>query len=165
MKRNYYLLEILAVCIFLFCWQIVLWIEDSKIGSFSDPLATMYFYSGWISIICLVLSLVIFKAFKKGFGYLAFVAAIIHSGIFVVIDFDWQLTLMVEELKTKYYLYFGMASFILLTVCFCLGRYFYKLRLNYVVYIAIILSLIHILMIQKVITFSYMLIAFGVVCI
>ncbi|WP_104722030.1 cytochrome b family protein [Helicobacter mesocricetorum] len=167
MKKSYriFLEILLMVGIFLLLWQIVLGVESYQIGNFADPLASLYFFSGWVSIGFLVASLVVFKAIKKSFGLLALVSALVHSGIFFAIDFDWNFLLIVEELKSKYYLYFGFLSFVLLWICFLFGGYFYRLKLYYAVYVAIVFALIHLLLIQKILSLSYLLSAFVILLI
>ena len=70
MKKHYgiFLDTLLMFGVFLLLWQIVLGVESYKIGDFADPLVSLYFFSGWVSIVFLVVSLVIFKPIKKSFG-------------------------------------------------------------------------------------------------
>ncbi len=167
MKKHYgiFLDTLLMFGAFLLLWQIVLGVESYKIGDFADPLVSLYFFSGWVSIVFLVVSLVIFKPIKKSFGLLALVAALLHSGIFFAIDFNWEFSLILEELKSKHYLYFGFLSLILLIVCFILGNYFHRFKLYYAVYIAVIFALIHFVLIQKILTMNYFIVIFVILSI
>lgn len=144
-------------------WQGIRLIESSKLNEFSDPIATLYFWSGWVGVAFLVFSLLSPK-FKKQLGLFALIAGILHSGIFIALDFDFHFDFIFIELSQKYYLYFGALSLLCLLIC-AIGSFgfFKKFRLYYVVYLALILSLIHWLMIQKILALNYLLIGFGLI--
>ncbi|MDA3967797.1 hypothetical protein [Helicobacter sp. WB40] len=151
MKR---VIEYIALIAILYVsWELVLAVESYKIGDFSDPVASLYFYSGWISVLCLSLSFVICNKLKRFCGLLGFIFAIIHIGIFLIIDFNFDFDLIFQDLKSKYYLYFGIASFLFFACCaslFGVFRFVY-----YCIYGALFFAILHIFFIQKLITINY----------
>ncbi|WP_157978180.1 hypothetical protein [Helicobacter burdigaliensis] len=151
---------VLIFGIFYLSWQIVLKLESQN-ALLIDPLASLYQYSGWIGFAFIVGSLVVFAPFKKSFGILGFIGILVHFLIFLYLDFNFDFTLILEELRSKAYLYFGIFSFLLL--CVCMGATFFGVfRFYYLVYGAIFLAILHILLIQKVLSFK-MICVLGVV--
>lgn len=139
---------IIGIC--YLAWQIVLRVEAQN-ATLIDPLASLYVYSGWIGFILIVASLIIFAPFKKSFGILGFISIFIHFLIFLYLDFNFDFALILEELGSKTFLYFGIFSFLFL--CICMGATFFKVfRFYYLVYGAIFLASLHIVLIQKVLS-------------
>ncbi|TLD87877.1 hypothetical protein [Helicobacter sp. MIT 05-5294] len=118
----------------------------------------LYLWSGWAIIVCICSSLILPHqnshkiAFKKILGIFAFVFSLVHLGIFLVLDFGFDFGFIYLELAQKRYLHFGILSFVCLFVC-AVGSFglFFRLRLFYLVLLALIFGLAHILLIQKVI--------------
>ncbi|MDE7174668.1 MAG: hypothetical protein K2N75_01275 [Helicobacter sp.] len=155
------LIEITCFALLAFVsWQVILLVES--LGGLGDPIATLYFWSGWICIFLLSLSLIAPK-YKREIGLTAFVVGILHSGIFVILDFGWNLALIFTELKQKYYLYFGVLSFLCLMTC-TLGSLwgFQRFKLYYLAYLALGFGLVHLLMIQKILTLHYLVLGIGI---
>lgn len=151
----YFLIAILA-------WQVVLFVESGQLGEFSDPIATLYFLSGWVCVLFLIFSFVSPKL-KKQLGLFSFVAGILHSGIFVILDFGCNFDFIFAELGQKYYLYFGVLSLLCLLAC-AIGSFggFRRFQLHYGAYLGLIFALVHCLMIQKILTLNYLLIGVGI---
>lgn len=155
------LIKVVCFALIVFVsWRVILFVES--LGGFGDPIATLYFWSGWICVFLLTLSLIAPK-YKREIGFIAFVVGILHSGIFVILDFGWNLTLIFAELKQKHYLYFGVLSFLFLMIC-ALGSLwgFQRFKLYFLVYLALGFGLVHLLMIQKILTFNYLVIGVGI---
>lgn len=118
-----------------------------------------YLWSGWAIIGCICASFILphYKnpkiALKKILGFLAFIFSLVHLGIFLVLDFGFNFKFIYLELAQKQYLYFGLISFVCLSVC-AIGSFglFHRLRLFYLVLLALIFGLVHILLIQKIIS-------------
>lgn len=113
----------------------------------------LYFYSGWIGFACLLLSLI--SRWKKYLGLLGFFASFVHLWIFIFLDFDLQIEFILIEIQEKTYLLYGLLSFIILAVC-ALGSIAKRFYFSLLVYISIILALIHIVLIQKVLSSAYL---------
>lgn len=117
-------------------------------GNFTDPTKVFYQWSGWGAYLALVAGMVLPKG--KWWGILALIFALLHLSVFVFFDFYFEWGLMIAELVKKPYIYAGIGALGLMSVLgiFSLGKFYPILR--YGVWGAVICSLIHIVMIQKI---------------
>lgn len=117
-------------------------------GSFTDPAKVFYVWSGWGAYLALVGGMILPKG--KWWGILALILALLHLSVFVFFDFYFEWGLMLSELSKKPYIYAGMGALGLMGVLgiFSLGKFYPILR--YGVWGAVICSLVHTVMIQKV---------------
>lgn len=157
--------KLIALLLFfaLFCggFSVLLALEDS----FSDPAKGFYLWSGWIAYIALVGGLVL--PWGKWWGLLALLVGLLHLSVFVFFDFYFDWGLMFAEIAKKPYIYAGIFGLILMSVLgiFSLGKKFYPI-LRYGVYGAVVCSLVHIVMIQKALSWqiwSVILVSVGIV--
>lgn len=120
---------------------------------FIDPAKIFYQWSGWGSYIFLLGGLVLPSG--KYFGLLALLFGILHLSVFIFFDYYFDWTFMLLDLGKKPYIYAGIFSLGLMII---LGIFSLKTRfywfLKIFVWLAIISSLVHIVMIQKVISWK-----------
>ncbi|RDU70090.1 hypothetical protein CQA62_01365 [Helicobacter cholecystus] len=122
-------------------------------GNLTDPTKIFYQWSGWIAYGALVGGLVL--PFGKWWGLFALLMGLLHSSVFVFFDFYFDWGLMLAEIIKKPYIYAGVFGLILMIILgiFSLGKKFYSI-LRYGVYGAVIGSLVHIVMIAKVLSWQ-----------
>lgn len=121
----------------------------------SDPIKVLYFWSGWLSFGSLVLGLIAGR-WGRALGHCALAFAILHLGIFVYFDFDFDWDLMAIEILQKNYIVLGLLGFVgmLILGYFSFSRRFYRI-LFWLVLICIGSALLHIVQIQKVLSWEY----------
>lgn len=117
-------------------------------GNFTDPAKVFYQWSGWGAYLALIAGMILPKG--KWWGILALILGLLHLSVFVFFDFYFEWGLMMAELIKKPYIYAGIGALGPMSVLgiFSLGKFYPILR--YGVWGAVICSLIHIVMIQKV---------------
>lgn len=117
-------------------------------GNFTDPTKVFYQWSGWGAYLALVAGMVLPKG--KWWGILALIFSLLHLSVFVFFDFYFEWGLMLSELTKKPYIYAGIGALGLMSVLgiFSLIKFYPILKFG--VWGAVICSLIHIVMIQKV---------------
>lgn len=129
-----------------------------QFGDLSDPLKSLYIWSGWLSFSALILGLFA-GAWGRFLGLCALVLGLWHLSLFVIFDFYFEWGLMWKEILQKHYLYYGIAALVLmiiLGICSFLGT-FWRFLL-WLVLCCAIFSLVHIVMIQKVLSAFYWLV-------
>lgn len=121
-------------------------------GKFTDPAKIFYQWSGWIAYGALVGGLIL--PWGKWWGLLALLVGLLHLSVFVFFDFYFDWGLMIAELTNKSYIYAGVIGLTLMSVLgiFSLKKFYPILR--YGVYGSVISSLVHIVMIQKVLSWQ-----------
>lgn len=136
----------LAILVGGFCFLLL--IE----GDFTDPIKVFYQWSGWGAFGALVLGMIMPKG--KWWGLFALLLALLHLSVFVFFDFYFEWGLMIEEIAKKPYIYAGIGALGLMGVLgiFSLGKFYPFLKFG--VWGAVVFSLIHIVMIQKVISWQ-----------
>lgn len=123
---------------------------------YPQTLEKLYFYSGFGSYLALLLSLFVWK---KYLGFCALALALSHIWIFAYIDFGLDISLLLSQMREKIYLYFGLLSAILMLLC-AVASFLRRFPYAILVYVAIIAALVHIMLIQKVLSLNdYALIA------
>jgi len=142
-----------------------------------DPIKMLYTTTGVGTITLLLLSLVPSPCqricalnllrFRKTLGLLAFVYALLHVSVFIVLDSELDFTTLFEKSLKKPFIYVGAISFlILLSMAFSSTkkRFARFSRYHKAVYVALILALLHSFWAQKVAgAFEYGMIAIGIV--
>ncbi len=142
-----------------------------------DPIKMLYTTTGVGALLLLLLSLapstcqrfcaLNLLRFRKTLGLLAFVYALLHVSVFIVLDSELDfVTLFAKSLK-KPFIYVGVIAFlILLLMAFSSTkkRFARFSRYHKAVYVALILALLHSFWAQKVAgAFEYGMIAIGIV--
>lgn len=132
-------------------------------GGLADPVKFFYFWSGWLSFGALMGG-ILMRKWGRFLGHCALVLALWHTLIFVVFDFNLAWDLMGIEILQKHYLYVGILALLLMLILgvFSFFGTFFR-SLVWLVYACVILSLVHIVMIQKVLGLSYWAVIIGVV--
>lgn len=121
-------------------------------GNFTDPTKVFYQWSGWIAYGALLAGLVL--PWGKWWGIFALLVGLLHLSVFVFFDFYFEWGLMIAELTKKPYTYAGIGALGLMGVLgiFSLGKFYPILRFG--VWGAVVCSLLHIVMIQKVLSWQ-----------
>ena len=146
------------------------------ISSAIDPIKLLYTYTGVGAIVLLLLSLVPsscqrlcklnFVRYRKAIGLLAFVYALLHVSVFIVIDSELDFFLILTKSLKKPFIYVGSFAFaIVLFMALTSTKKLFKRFVKYhkLVYIALLLALTHSFWAQKVAgVFEYAIIAFGI---
>lgn len=140
---------------FLTVFLIAYAIEQRWILSLPDPVKTLYLWSGYLCYGFLLSGLILPKG--RLLGLIALVFACLHLSVFVYFDFYFALGPMIKELTQKRYIFFGIGSFVLFAI---LGFFSFRGKffrpLVYVVMLCALLGLVHIVLIQKVVSFIYL---------
>lgn len=142
-----------------------------------DPIKMLYNTTGIGAITLLLFSLVPstckrvcgqnFLRFRKTIGLLAFVYALLHVSVFVVLDSEFDFVTIFEKSLKKPFIYVGAIAFVILL--FMALTSFKKLfakfsKYHKAVYLALALALLHSFWAQKVAgVFEYSVIAVGMV--
>jgi len=148
-----------------------------KLESAIDPIKMLYHYTGVGAISLLLLSLfpsscrrlchLNFIKYRKTIGLLAFVYALLHVSVFVILDSELDFITIVEKSLKKPFIYVGTIAFIILL--FMALTSFKKLfakfsKYHKAVYLALALALLHSFWAQKVAgLFEYSVVAIGIV--
>lgn len=116
-------------------------------GFYADPSKVFYQWSGWGAFGTLILGMILPKG--KWWGLLSLNLALLHLSVFVFFDFYFDWGLMIEDINKKPYIYAGIGALGVMSVLgiFSILRFYPFLRFG--VWGAVILSLIHIVLIQK----------------
>lgn len=142
-----------------------------------DPIKMLYNTTGIGAITLLLFSLVPstckrvcgqnFLRFRKTIGLLAFVYALLHVSVFVVLDSEFEFVTIFEKSLKKPFIYVGAIAFVivLLMALTSFKKLFAKFsKYHKAVYLALALALLHSFWAQKVAgVFEYSVIAVGVV--
>lgn len=129
--------------------------QVEQIGVLADPIKFFYFWSGWLSFGTLIAGMLMRK-WGRFLGHCALLFALWHTLIFLYFDFGFAWDLMGMEILQKYYLYAGIFAFLVMLFLgfFSFFGTFFR-PLVWFVFACVILSLAHIVMIQKVLDLSY----------
>ncbi|RDU71717.1 hypothetical protein [Helicobacter brantae] len=146
--RNF-LAFLLFVAFFCVGFMGLLYVEGLEF--FADPIKVFYQWSGWGAYIALVAGMVLPKG--KWWGLLSLNLALLHLSVFMFFDFYFDWGLMIAEVSKKPYIYMGVGALVLMSVLgvFSFGKRFFP-SLRFLVWGAMLLSLAHIVMIQKVLS-------------
>ena len=147
-----------------------------KLESAIDPIKMLYNTTGIGAISLLLLSLVPssckrvcalnFLRYRKTLGLLAFLYAMLHVSVFVILDSEFDFVTIFEKSLKKPFVYMGTIAFIILL--FMALTSFKKLFAKFstyhkAVYLALALALLHSFWAQKVAgVFEYSVVAVGV---
>ena len=148
-----------------------------KLESAIDPIKMLYNTTGIGAISLLLLSLVPssckrvcvlnFLRYRKTLGLLAFVYALLHVSVFVVLDSEFDFINILEKSLKKPFIYIGAIAFIILLLMTLTSfkKLFSKFSTYHqAVYLALTLALLHSFWAQKVAgVFEYSVVAVGVV--
>lgn len=147
--------------VFLALWIISDQVDQS--GRLADPVKFFYIWSGWLSFAALLGGL-LFRKMGRFLGHCALVFALWHTLIFIVFDFGLNWDLMGMEILQKPYVDIGILALLLMLILggFSFFGTFFR-SLVWVVFACILLSLAHIVMIQKVLNLFYWLMIVGVI--
>ena len=148
------------VGLILIGWNIILALENKVIGDIYFSFEALYFGSGWISFGLLFMGLFVPKPLGKILGFLSFVAALLHIGIFMDLDFTWEWALAFDKILNEKPLIYGAIGFVGMVLVFIISLcgLFNFLKANLLVYVIIVCSLWHILSLKKVFNTWYYLI-------
>lgn len=147
-----------------------------KLDNAIDPIKMLYSYTGIGAISLLLLSLIpstckrVFTInllrYRKTIGLLAFVYTLLHVSVFVILDSEFDFTIIFEKSLKKPFIYVGLIAFIivLLMALTSFKKLFAKFsKYHKAVYLALILALLHSFWAQKVAgVFEYSVVAVGV---
>lgn len=146
------------------------------ISSAIDPIKLLYTYTGVGAIVLLLLSLfpsscqrlckVNFLRLRKSIGLLAFLYTLLHVSIFLVLDSELDMVLILTKSLKKPFIYVGFLAFsILLFMALTSIKKLFKRFVKYhkLVYIALLLALTHSFWAQKVAgMFEYAILFFAI---
>lgn len=130
-----------------------------------DPIKYIYSITGAaaLSLLYITTTISMFKKilnlikYRRMVGLFSFFYAFLHMLNFIILDMEFDLTLVIEEILKKPFIYLGMSTFLILlfmavTSTKLLFSKFYKY--HKVIYLAILLSSIHFIMAQKALSVS-----------
>jgi sulfoxide reductase heme-binding subunit YedZ len=134
-----------------------------QLESAIDPIKMLYSYTGIGAIVLLLLSLVPSSCkrvcginwlrFRKTIGLLAFVYALLHVSIFIILDSEFDFVTIFEKSLKKSFIYVGLIAFIIvLLMALTSTKKLFATYIKYhkAVYIALSLALLHSFWAQKV---------------
>lgn len=132
-------------------------------GGLADPVKFFYFWSGWLSFGALIGGMLVRK-WGRFLGHCALVFALWHLLIFIAFDFSFAWDLMGMEILQKYYLDVGIFALLLMLILgvFSFFGTFFR-PLVWLVFACVILSLMHVVMIQKVLGLAYWIVSIGTI--
>lgn len=145
---NKFLGFLLFILVFALGFGGLLYVE----GIYADPSKVFYQWSGWGAFGALILGMILPKG--KWWGLLSLDLALLHLGVFVFFDFYFDWGLMIAEIGKKPYIYAGAGALGVMSVpgVFSFAKCFYS-PLRFLVLIAVILGIIHIVLVQKAFSF------------
>lgn len=152
---------IFELCCFLVVlgvgYLIILGLENQILYGIYFSLEGLYNYTGWFAFVLLFVGLWLPNPLGKIFGILAFVGVCWHLMIFVHLDFGLDLKLAVQKILFEKPLIVGSLGFLLMGCAFLVSLLgvFRVFKMHVLVYVSLILSLAHILMLQKVLDGFY----------
>lgn len=150
---------------FLLAFLLLCFMSDrvEQMGVLADPVKFFYFWSGWLSFGALIAGMLMRK-WGRFLGHCALLFALWHTLIFLYFDFGFAWDLMGMEVLQKYYLYVGIFALLLMLVLgiFSFFGTFFR-PLVWLVFGCVVLSLVHIVMIQKVLNLSYWVVVIGTI--
>lgn len=134
-------------------------VEQAGIGA--DPVKSFYFWSGWLSFGALIGGMLVRK-WGRFLGHCALVFALWHTLIFMGFDFNFDWDLMGREIVQKSYLDVGIFALLLMLIlgAFSFFGTFFR-SLAWLVFACAVLSLVHMVMIQKVLGLGYWAVIIG----
>lgn len=148
------------IVLFSLCFMPVLYLGWS-VQNANDPIKYIYTYTGFSSLGFLMLSLLIHPMkkvfnllkYRKILGLFSLFYALLHVSNFIILDAQFDLGFIAQEVLKKPFIYLGMIAFLILV--FMGATSSKKLFAKYVkwhklVYLALVLALIHESMAQKV---------------
>lgn len=135
----------------------ILYVENQVLYGIYFSFETLYDYTGWLSFGLLFVGLWLQNPYGKIFGILAFVAACWHGLIFLHLDFGFDWELIFQKIIAENHLIVGSISFFAMALVFfaSLLKIFRKLYFSFIVYVAILFGVLHIIMLQKVLNGFY----------
>ncbi|WP_333805264.1 ferric reductase-like transmembrane domain-containing protein [Sulfurospirillum sp.] len=148
-----------------------------KLDNAIDPIKMLYSYTGIGAISLLLLSLIPSTCkricglnllrYRKTIGLLAFMYALLHVSVFVILDSEFDFITIFEKSLKKPFIYVGAIAFIILFLMTLTSfkKLFSKFSTYHkTVYLALALALLHSFWAQKVAgVFEYSVVAVGVV--
>ncbi|OHE11013.1 MAG: iron reductase [Sulfurimonas sp. RIFOXYB2_FULL_37_5] len=162
--------------LFVFLALLPLGVAYYKLDNAIDPIKMLYSYTGIGAISLLLLSLtpstckrictINLLRYRKTLGLLAFVYALLHVSVFVILDSELDFITIFEKSLKKPFIYVGLIAFII--VFFMALTSFKKLfakfsKYHKAVYLALALALLHSFWAQKVAgVFEYSIITIGI---
>lgn len=153
------------VLLVLFClgYYGILSIENQILYGIYFSFEALYLYTGYFAFALLFVGLWLPHPYGRLLGLLAFVAMSWHFLIFAYLDFNLDIQLMLQKILAENSLILGSIGFLISLFVFCasLANLFRHFKMYFLVYLAILLALLHILTQQKILdTFHYFL--FGI---
>ncbi|WP_299549344.1 hypothetical protein [uncultured Helicobacter sp.] len=153
--------SLLGFCIVLatiiFGYYGILNVENQVLYGIYFSFEMLYDYTGWFSFGLLFFGLWLPSPYGKVFGVLAFVAALWHFLIFVHLDFGGEIAPMVQKIFSEKHLIVGGIGFLAMLFAFLasLLQIFRRFRVSFLVYLAVFFGVLHIVMLQKVLSSLY----------
>lgn len=148
------------VLLALFClgYYGILSIENQILYAIYFSFEALYLYTGYFAFALLFVGLWLPHPYGRLLGLLAFVAMSWHFLIFAYLDFNLDIQLMLQKILAENSLILGSMGFLISLFVFCasLANLFRHFKMYFLVYLAILLVLLHILTQQKILdTFHY----------
>ncbi len=124
----------------------------------------LYFYSGWAGFALLFCGLWLPQLLARFVGWLSFAVLCAHVWIFVALDFEFAFGLIAQKICNETPLIFGSLSFFALLIAFGVSLWgcFRLFRMSFCVYFALVCATLHVLMAQKILSWTYFALIFVV---